>query len=267
MYRVGWLTSIDYDENTGSVELDDSVSSAHPVTPTGHPTHGGAEIVLSVNQDWPLDQIPFYYMDCDAEAFLVGDRVVVRFADYDWHDATIIGFESNPRECPWSSKVGLLFVRTYGTPANGLSCGEFIGLGPPSVQAYNLEYALTPPAGGRQVLYTPSSFVCCLPADVGDLIADGTAWKYAAYTWSKSVAAGITKINLTEPPIFSAGTDNTEVPVGPGDEWLTWPLSTLPPGFSQPQGFDYNGWAYVPKRLRYVQDTTFYVIFQRDHKL
>lgn len=39
------------------------------------------------------------YMDCNAEAFVDGDEVVVEFNDYDWNDPKVIGFKDNPRFC------------------------------------------------------------------------------------------------------------------------------------------------------------------------
>ncbi len=83
-YRVGTLTAVDDAADTGSVSLDAEVSSAQS---------------LPINQAESLSDIPIVYMDCNADAFEVGDRVLVEFVGQDWAAPRIIGFESEPKEC------------------------------------------------------------------------------------------------------------------------------------------------------------------------
>lgn len=85
MYRKGTLVSINRKANTASVTLDGVTSSAQ-----GLPVN-----VLSELQD-----VPFQYVNCNHNAFIEGDRVVVEFRGYDWLDAKIIGFVSHPQFCP-----------------------------------------------------------------------------------------------------------------------------------------------------------------------
>lgn len=45
-----------------------------------------------------LSDVPIEYMDgVNADAFIVGDRVVVAFTNQDWNQPKVIGFETNPR--------------------------------------------------------------------------------------------------------------------------------------------------------------------------
>ena len=83
-YRVGTLTSVDKEADTGSVSLDYEVSSAQS---------------LPINNATALQDVPIEYMNCNAKPFEVGDRVVVEFVGMDWNGAKIIGFESNPKPC------------------------------------------------------------------------------------------------------------------------------------------------------------------------
>ena len=83
-YRLGVLTDIDGD--TATVLLDEETSSANglSIDPPGGRT---------------LVDVPIQYMDCDAVAFEVGDRVLVQFIDQDLATPRVIGFETDPRPC------------------------------------------------------------------------------------------------------------------------------------------------------------------------
>ena len=117
-YRVGKIHSIDYDNDTASVSLDDVSSIAQ---------------ALPVNQDSELTGIPVEYMRCNAQAFDDGDRVVVEFPGQIWQDPKVIGFETNPQPCPayagiFGSIEGLadiadenIHVWNQGTPAGGVN--------------------------------------------------------------------------------------------------------------------------------------------------
>lgn len=68
-----------------------------------------------------LNNVPVDYMDSGAEAFIVGDRVVVRFIDQDWDDPEVIGFESWPR--PPTPRYGICvfgYARLVGSGAGTL---------------------------------------------------------------------------------------------------------------------------------------------------
>jgi hypothetical protein len=86
-YRWGTLTSLNRTQNTGTVALADTVSSAQR---------------LSVNESSTLVDIQFEYMDCHARAFREGDRVVVQFPGQSWATPKVIGFLDNPRACKWN---------------------------------------------------------------------------------------------------------------------------------------------------------------------
>lgn len=85
-YRVGVITALDTDADTCSVTLDEALSSAQG---------------LNINQGVSLSNVPIIYMTCNASAFAVGDRVVVKFTAQDFSAPTVVGFESNPRGCGW----------------------------------------------------------------------------------------------------------------------------------------------------------------------
>jgi hypothetical protein len=91
-YRVGTITAIDYEEDIASVTLDVATSAAQG---------------LLINQEAALVSIPVEYMDCNAFAFSVGNRVVVEFTGQLWDGAQkVIGFETNPQPCePISEEV------------------------------------------------------------------------------------------------------------------------------------------------------------------
>lgn len=90
-YRVGTIHSIDYDADTASVNLDEAISIAQD---------------LPIDQEGSLDAIPIEYMECNADAFLDGDRVVVAFPGQLWDQGPkVIGFETNPQACPGYSAI------------------------------------------------------------------------------------------------------------------------------------------------------------------
>jgi hypothetical protein len=83
-YRWGTITGINYENDTADVSLAAAVSSARR---------------LGVNQAVSLAGVPVTYMDCNAQAFEVGDRVVVQFVGQDWASPRVIGFLDNPKPC------------------------------------------------------------------------------------------------------------------------------------------------------------------------
>ena len=83
-YRFGTITDIDPNADTCGVSLDADSSSAN---------------ALPINAESTLSDVPIRYMNCDAAAFAVGDRVVVLFQDRDWAQPVVIGFVDNPKPC------------------------------------------------------------------------------------------------------------------------------------------------------------------------
>jgi hypothetical protein len=83
-YRIGEITSLDSALAVADVALDPATS-----------THQD----LDINQTDVLADVPVVYLDCHAEAFEAGDRVVVEFTGQSWDSPRIIGFESQPRPC------------------------------------------------------------------------------------------------------------------------------------------------------------------------
>lgn len=104
LHRVGTIRDIDAPTNRCGVDLDEALSSAQG---------------LQINQSAALEDVPVRYMDCDAEAFEDGDRVVVAFSGQDWASPEVIGFEKEPKPCArayvatewiqWVSETGVNF--------------------------------------------------------------------------------------------------------------------------------------------------------------
>lgn len=110
-YRRGTITAIDYDADTASVTLFEDVSSARN---------------LPINQSANLTAVPVDYMQCDAEAFDVGDVVVVKFTGQDWANPRVIGFCDNPKECPGQAGWSVYGATHYeGTWSRGSSAGPY----------------------------------------------------------------------------------------------------------------------------------------------
>jgi len=92
MFRVGKILYIDGENDTAHVELDDAYSSA--VIDDNKLNIGKDEYKI-------LNNVPIEYMSCHSDAFEVDDRVIVQFSGRSWTgDKKIIGFETNPQECP-----------------------------------------------------------------------------------------------------------------------------------------------------------------------
>jgi hypothetical protein len=83
-YRHGTITAIDYDADTATVLLDTVYSSAKNIP---------------INQATTLSNVPVEYMECNAGAFSVGDKVLVKFTDQDFSKPKVVGFKVNPKPC------------------------------------------------------------------------------------------------------------------------------------------------------------------------
>lgn len=118
-YRWGTITDIDYDADTANVTIASAISSAQS---------------LNVNQGTALVAVPVEYLDCNAAAFEVGDRCVVKFAGQDWDAPTVIGFLDNPKPCVTWPRVEVRFntsgsfvagsgSRAWLQPVVSIECG------------------------------------------------------------------------------------------------------------------------------------------------
>jgi len=111
-YRTGSITSLTGD--TCTVSLDPYKSSQQ---------------TLDINQSTSLTDVPIEYMTCNGAAFEVGDSVVVDFS-LDWATPKVVGFVSNPRECPGSAPsyyyVYTDLAETIPGTANEIQQGTYI---------------------------------------------------------------------------------------------------------------------------------------------
>lgn len=81
-YRLATVINVDRPSGTVDIELDQALSSAQGI---------------KVGEAERLFDVPVRYMDCDAYAFSVDDRVVVKCHQED--EPTVIGFEKEPQRC------------------------------------------------------------------------------------------------------------------------------------------------------------------------
>lgn len=112
-YRVGTIGSIDYANNTCSVTLDVTRSSAQR---------------LDVNQTTSLAEVAVEYMACHASAFEDGDKVVVQFVGQDWGSPKVIGFAANPQPCAPAELAFYVYFHNLTQVAGDTSFGpEYLG--------------------------------------------------------------------------------------------------------------------------------------------
>jgi hypothetical protein len=83
-FRYGTITSIDYDADTCNLTLDAAVSTSQGI---------------DVNQSTTLSGVSISYMDCDSDAFVVGDEVLIKFTNQSWSTPVVIGFKDHPKPC------------------------------------------------------------------------------------------------------------------------------------------------------------------------
>ena len=85
-FRTGTILELDKPANKATVELNAHTSSAQR---------------LPIDQKQRLVDVPVTYMQCHAEAFEVGNRVVVMFDGQNQTLPRVIGFVDNPKPCNW----------------------------------------------------------------------------------------------------------------------------------------------------------------------
>lgn len=196
-YRLGLIRDIDNDTDTCAVDLDIQDSSFLEGT--------------SVNRYSRIENVAIEYMDCNSGAFVDGDHVVVKFVDFDWTDAKVIGFATDPKPCGWiepwngpvfTSKwpweyegrilyfypdmvtVGVqsLIYNTYGANVitDGVAYIDSHEIDPEvDFPSMYLPYAYT-----QSYIYAPSGKNVCTEANY--LYVDGQAWidcTSALYPW------------------------------------------------------------------------------------
>lgn len=114
-FRHATIESLDTDNDTCSIALETARSSANP-----WPYSAGLNVNLAESTTTRLTDVPVKYMTCNASAFEVGDRVLVRFKGVtsanagpaNWDQPEVIGFISNPRDCGVSVDVVILHDRS-----------------------------------------------------------------------------------------------------------------------------------------------------------
>ena len=98
LHRIGTITAVDKAADTCSLNLQSEDSSAQSL------------LIDSPDLQYALTNVPVEYMECNAEVFEIGDRVLIEFASRSWSSPKVIGFESSPRPCPEDFAV---FLREF----------------------------------------------------------------------------------------------------------------------------------------------------------
>lgn len=152
-YRRGTITALDTAAETASVTLAADVSSAQN---------------LGINPTPYLTNVPVQYMTCNAGAFEVGDKAVIKFTGGEWLQPKIVGFAENPRPCPYGTHL-IFWVRGTG-PGGGPAVGEStVGTAP-------TEYKLSAP--GRYYFVSINTPACTTAKlsvqEIGDVRVDIT---------------------------------------------------------------------------------------------
>lgn len=84
-YRRGTITAVNAGSDKANVTLEASDKSSAQK--------------LNINQQATLVDVPVEYMTCNAAAFEVGDKCVIKFKDRDWAQPRVVGFVDNPKAC------------------------------------------------------------------------------------------------------------------------------------------------------------------------
>ena len=86
-YRIGTISSVDFDTDTCDLTLQGEDSSAQSLA------------IDPPSLQFNLTGVPIEYMECDSAAFEEGDRVLIEFQGREWSSPKVIGFEKEPRQC------------------------------------------------------------------------------------------------------------------------------------------------------------------------
>lgn len=175
-FRRGTITGLDFDNDTANVTLFDDVSSA---------------IGLGINQTATLTAVPVEYMQCDAQAFEVGDNCVVKFMGMNWDTPKVIGFCDHPKPClPEFITVNFTTILTEPLPQTGTT--PYIkqrGWNPVDLFWYAIDFIPAMPIRGMKRSFPIGSKVPSTPLPPG----------YSIVATSSSVA----KIEGTQSNIFA----------------------------------------------------------------
>jgi hypothetical protein len=125
-FRFAVCTAINADRtmDVGLVFPNTSSQQGINVTPRSIPTGSFAEAAAV-----SFTHVPVQYMDCDIEAFALGDMVVVQFDNQKAENPRVIGFRDHPRACCFGfvtplGSIGNKSPTYVFTPREGLLYGQ-----------------------------------------------------------------------------------------------------------------------------------------------
>lgn len=103
LYRYGTITALDIDNDLCWLDVDAATST---------------EQGINVNVWHSLSAVPIDYMDCNADAFAIGDHVLISFDGQKWEAPRVVGFAENPKECraiwePFNVADGLQYLHEW----------------------------------------------------------------------------------------------------------------------------------------------------------
>lgn len=134
-YRFATIDAIYRGSNTCDLTLNATLSTAQS---------------LNVNQTATLTGVEFDYMTCNHNAFVVADRVLVKFEGQSWGSPKVVGFEDNPVECWLWPTVWLHLTWALDTSWSFQECGTGGTL--ESIYKYDLSQDLQIGVGDYEVV-------------------------------------------------------------------------------------------------------------------
>lgn len=165
MFRLGEILYIDTDNDKAHVQLDDAYSSQ---------VVDGPKLQILTENNIIINNIPIKYMQCNANAFTVGDRVVVNFKEQSWEGAKeIVGFDENPQPCPVYLQVEI----------NGEICKYTIGGKKVRIYQESLESGQMEQVGETQLVRTTDKAIAGPFPDVDLERPFYAQLNYKAPTW------------------------------------------------------------------------------------
>ena len=191
-YRWGTITAINYAGDTCNVNLADTRSSAQR---------------LQVNRSTSLTGVPVVYSTCNAQAFVVGDRVVVEFIGQDWAAPRVIGFVDNPKACQVFPRISVVLrFENFGITNN-----------PP--RAWILETAFNTACGVLAATrFAPNSQTAPSASHRIRVASIGFAFSVPDSTIESSVSAGAVLWSASSSAYQANPSDRP--PVGDSGTWL-----------------------------------------------